>query len=79
MLVNRSSSFQGEKDTELFLGNFDEVTHSYTAQYCESADGTLLPATTSSVCKRLTAFLALASLKRSIDYRRRSGTCPSLV
>lgn len=41
--VNRTLSFRGEKTTEAYLGDFSKVTHSYTAQYCVTASGKLLP------------------------------------
>lgn len=41
--INRTLSYRGEKSTEVFLGNFSKVTHSYTAQYCITAAGELLP------------------------------------
>ena len=41
--VRRTLSVKGEKQTEVFLGDFNKVTHSYTAQYSITAAGTLLP------------------------------------
>ncbi|KYN27428.1 hypothetical protein ALC57_03184 [Trachymyrmex cornetzi] len=41
--VRRSLSGKGEKLTEVFIGDFNKVTHSYTAQYTVTATGKLLP------------------------------------
>ena len=41
--VRRSLSEKGEKLTEVFIGDFNKVTHSYTAQYAVTATGKLLP------------------------------------
>ncbi|KYN22474.1 hypothetical protein ALC57_05125, partial [Trachymyrmex cornetzi] len=41
--VRRSLSGKGEKLTEVFIGDFNKVTHSYTAQYAVTATGKLLP------------------------------------
>jgi hypothetical protein len=37
--VTRVLSTKGEKTTEVFLGDFNKVTHSYTAQYAVTASG----------------------------------------
>jgi len=41
--VRRILSTKGEKSTEVFLGDFNKITHSYTAQYAITASGKLLP------------------------------------
>lgn len=41
--ICRTLSHRGEKVTEVFLGDFNKVTHSYTAQYAITAAGTILP------------------------------------
>ncbi|XP_067214157.1 uncharacterized protein [Linepithema humile] len=41
--VRRILSTKGEKSTKVFLGDFNKITHSYTAQYAIIASGKLLP------------------------------------
>lgn len=41
--LNRTLSYRGEKTTEGYFGDFNKVTHSYTAQYALTAAGTILP------------------------------------
>ncbi|KMQ88678.1 pogo transposable element with krab domain [Lasius niger] len=41
--VRRILSNKGEKTTEVFLGDFNKLTHSYTAQYAITASGKVLP------------------------------------
>jgi len=41
--VQRTLPIRGEKTTEVYIGDFNKVTHSYTAQYTITASGKLLP------------------------------------
>ncbi|XP_071639392.1 uncharacterized protein [Temnothorax longispinosus] len=41
--VRRTLAKKGDKNIEVFLGDFNKVTHSYTAQYAITASGKLLP------------------------------------
>jgi len=41
--VRRTLTTKGQKIVDVFLGDFNKVTHSYTAQYALTASGKLLP------------------------------------
>lgn len=41
--VHRTLANKGDKTVEVFLGDFNKITHSYTAQYSITASGKLLP------------------------------------
>lgn len=41
--VRRTLATKGQKMVDVFLGDFNKVTHSYTAQYALTASGKLLP------------------------------------
>lgn len=72
--VRRILSDKGEKTTEVFFGDFNKITHSYTAQYTITASGKFCHKYFCA-CRNRRERLVLVSRRRSRKYRKWQCTC----